>query len=191
MSLKQTILDSIELKKLILNNKHLLTEVEVVTELCTSAIKNGGKLLFCGNGGSAADAQHLAAEFTAKYYLDRPPINAEALHVNTSYITAISNDISFDFSYARLIEAKAQKGDVLIAISTSGNSKNIIEACKMAKSKSMIVVGMTGKSGGSLKDLCDHLLNVPSIDTPRIQEAHILIGHSICEIVESKLFGND
>lgn len=191
MSLKQIILDSIELKQLILNNESLLNKVETIALLCVKSIENGGKILFCGNGGSAADAQHLAAELTVKYYLDRPPINAEALHVNTSYLSAISNDISFDLAYARLVEAKAQQGDILIAISTSGNSKNIIEACKMAQSKSMIVIGLTGESGGVMKDFCDHLINVPSTDTARIQEVHILIGHGICEIVESSLFGDD
>lgn len=191
MRLKQIILDSIELKNLILNNEYLLTEIETVAAHCINTIKKGGKLLLCGNGGSAADAQHLAAEFTAKYYLNRPPIDAEALHVNTSYLTAFSNDSSYDQAFARLVEAKANHGDVLFAISTSGNSINIIEACKMAQEKNLIVIGMTGESGGIIKDHCDHLINVPSMDTPRIQEAHILIGHSICDIVESTLFGND
>jgi D-sedoheptulose 7-phosphate isomerase len=191
MRLKQIILNSIELKQLLLNNNTLLSKIETVASQCTNTVQSNGKLLFCGNGGSAADAQHLAAELSAKYYLDRPPIDAEALHVNTSYLTAISNDSSFEHAYARLVEAKAKKGDVLFAISTSGNSKNIIEACKMAKAKGLLIIGLTGESGGLMKDYCDHLINVPSTDTPRIQEVHIMIGHAICEIIESNLFGDD
>jgi len=147
-------------------------------------------VLLCGNGGSAADAQHLAAELSGKFYLDRPPLFAEALHTNVSYITAVSNDYSFEEVYARLVRGEGQAGDVLIGISTSGNSKNVIKAIEKANEISMITVGMTGASGGEMKNLCRYLINVPSTDTPRIQESHILIGHIICEIVEKELFGN-
>ncbi|MFO8068287.1 MAG: SIS domain-containing protein, partial [Bacteroidales bacterium] len=147
------------------------------------------KLLLCGNGGSAADAQHLAAEFSGRYYLDRPALNAEALHVNSSFLTAASNDFGFEKAYARMIDAIGENGDVLIAISTSGNSLNILEAINEAKERQIFVIGLTGKTGGKMKNMCDIMINVPSEDTPRIQEAHILIGHIICEMVEKELFG--
>ncbi len=152
------------------------------------AFKNGEKVLFCGNGGSAADAQHLAAEFSGRFYYDRPPLYAEALHVNTSYLTAVANDYSYDEVYARSVKAKATNGDVLIALSTSGNSKNIIRAFEVAKENNVITIALTGQTGGLIKNLSDILINVPSKDTPRIQEAHIMIGHIICEIVENEIF---
>jgi len=148
----------------------------------------GKKILFCGNGGSAADAQHLAAEFSGRFYKDRKALPAEALHCNTSYLTAVGNDYGFEFVYSRLIEGIGDAGDVLVGISTSGNSLNIINAFTVAKDKKMKVIAFTGKSGGIMKDNCDILVNVPSFDTPRIQESHILIGHIICEKVESNLF---
>ena len=153
--------------------------------------KNGNKTIFCGNGGSAADAQHLAAELSGKFYLDRPPIQAEACHVNSSFITAYSNDYDFESAYERYISAAGKKGDVLIAISTSGNSDNVIKAAKKAIDTDMLVIAMTGSDGGELKNHCLLLINVPSNDTPRIQEAHILIGHILCELVEQALFGED
>jgi D-sedoheptulose 7-phosphate isomerase len=145
-------------------------------------------VLFCGNGGSAADAQHLAAELSGRFYTDRDPLFAEALHVNTSYMTAVANDYSYDVVYERLVKAKGRKGDVLIGISTSGNSVNIIKALEYANSIGMITIGMTGETGGKMKDHCKYLINVPSKDTPRIQEVHILLGHIICEIVENSYF---
>ena len=145
-------------------------------------------MLFCGNGGSAADAQHLAAEFSGRYYFDRPPLYAEALHVNSSYITAVSNDYGYDEVYARLLRAMGTDGDVLVAMSTSGNSANVLNAIKVAREKNMLVIGMTGMEGGKMATLCDILLNVPSKDTPRIQECHMLLGHIVCEIVEKELF---
>jgi len=148
----------------------------------------GNRVYFCGNGGSAADAQHLAAEFSGRFYYDRPPLDSEALHVNTSYLTAVGNDYSFDEIYSRLIKAKGIKGDILVALSTSGNSKNIMRAIVEARRMGIFVIGFTGESGGLIKDHCDILINVPSTDTPRIQESHIMIGHIICEIVESNLF---
>jgi D-sedoheptulose 7-phosphate isomerase len=145
--------------------------------------------LFCGNGGSAADAQHLAAEFSGRFYTDREALPAEALHCNTSYITAVANDYSYDVIYSRMINGIGKPGDILIGLSTSGNSKNIVEAFKTAKTKSMITIGLTGESGGTMKHISDYLLNVPSNDTPRIQESHIMIGHIICQLVEEKYFG--
>ena len=156
----------------------------------TTAFKNGNKVLFCGNGGSAADAQHLAAEFSGRFYTDRDALPAEALHCNTSYMTAVANDYSYDVVYSRMIKGIGNPGDVLIGLSTSGNSKNIVEAFKTAKLKNMVTVGLTGDSGGMMKEMSDFLLNVPSSDTPRIQESHIMLGHIICQLVEEKYFGH-
>jgi D-sedoheptulose 7-phosphate isomerase len=153
-----------------------------------NAFKNGNKVLFCGNGGSAADAQHLAAEFSGRFYTDRDALPAEALHVNTSYLTAVANDYSYDVVYSRIIKGIGKKGDVLVGLSTSGNSGNIVKAFETAKEKGMITIGFTGATGGKMKDLSDYLLNVPSNDTPRIQESHILLGHIICQLVEEQYF---
>ena len=186
--IKQRIESSLKVKEALLQNEALLKEIEKSVEICVEALNADKKLLFAGNGGSAADAQHLAAEFSGRFYKDRTPLYAEALHVNSSYLTAVANDYSFDEVYARMIIAKGRPGDVFIGISTSGNSKNIIKANEAAKKQGMHVIGMTGESGGRMKALCDILLNMPSSDTPRIQEAHILVGHIICEFVEEKLF---
>ncbi len=184
----QSIENHIEIGKRVLGNQDILLMIEKVTEEIIKAFRNDKKVLFCGNGGSAAAAQHLAAELSGKFYLDREPLFAEALHVNSSYLTAVANDYSYDEVFARLIKGKGRCGDVLIAISTSGNSKNIIKAIKTANSIKMITVGLTGKSGGAMNDICKYLVKVPSSDTPRIQESHILIGHIICETVEKELF---
>jgi len=144
--------------------------------------------MFCGNGGSAADAQHLAAELSGRFYKDRKALPSDALHCNTSYLTAVANDYSYDVVYSRLVDGTMVGGDVLIGLSTSGNSKNIINAFKAAKEKGIITISLTGETGGKLGILSNHLINVPTTDTPRIQEAHIMIGHIICELVESKLF---
>jgi D-sedoheptulose 7-phosphate isomerase len=186
--IKQRIESSLKVKEALLQNEALLIEIEKSVETCVVALKSDKKLLFAGNGGSAADAQHLAAEFSGRFYKDRTPLYAEALHVNSSYLTAVANDYSFDEVYSRMIIAKGRPGDVFVGISTSGNSKNIIKAIEAAKKQGMHVIGMTGESGGGMKELCDILLNMPSSDTPRIQEAHILVGHIICEFVEEKLF---
>lgn len=186
--IKQRIQASINVKEKILAREDILSTIQKIADLCTSALKNGNKILFCGNGGSAADAQHLAAEFTGRFYKDRAPLFAEALHVNTSFLTAVANDYSFDEVYSRLTEAKGRPGDILFGISTSGNSNNILKAIDKAKELDMITIGFTGESGGRMKGLCDYLINVPSSDTPRIQECHILVGHIICEIVEDTLF---
>jgi D-sedoheptulose 7-phosphate isomerase len=180
---------SIAVKEDILGQPQLLATVESVAELMVRALKAGNRLYFCGNGGSAADAQHLAAEFSGRFYTDRRALPAEALHCNTSYLTAVANDYSFDVVYARLIEGIGQPGDVLVGLSTSGNSANIVRAFEMAREKGLTTVGFTGATGGLMKELSHHLLNVPSADTPRIQESHILLGHIICQLVEENYFG--
>jgi len=186
--IKEAINQSIDLKKAILEDEILLRTLQIVAVKMTNCFENGGKILFCGNGGSAADAQHLAAEFSGRFYYDRPPLYAEALHVNSSFVTAVANDYSYDEVYARMIRAMGRKGDLLVAISTSGNSGNILRAIDAALERGMIVVGMTGKTGGLMKDKCDFLLNPPSTDTPRVQESHIMIGHILCELVEAAVF---
>lgn len=190
-TIKKVIESSLEVKREILQSDALILTISKVVSEIISTYKEGGKVLLCGNGGSAADAQHIAAELSGKFYLDRPSLFAEALHTNVSYITAVSNDYSFEEVYSRLVKAEGNKGDLLIGISTSGNSKNIIKALEAANEIGMITVGMTGASGGKMKNLCRYLINIPSTDTPRIQESHILIGHIICEIVEKELFGSD
>ncbi len=186
--IEKIINSSIETKQKILKNRDIIKTIQTVSEEMVGVFKQGGKILFCGNGGSAADAQHLAAELSGRFYYDRPPLFAEALHVNTSYLTAVANDYSYEDVFSRLMKAKGKKGDMLIGISTSGNSGNIIKALKVSNEIGIITVGMTGESGGKMRNMCDYLINVPSDDTPRIQEAHILIGHILCEIVESTLF---
>lgn len=185
--IKQAIAASIEVKQNILTNAEMLQLIETVSVLIADAFEKGNKVLFCGNGGSAADAQHLAAEFTGRFYTDRNPLPAEALHVNTSFVTAVANDYSYDEIYQRAVKAHGKSGDVLIAISTSGNSKNCLLAMQEAKNRNMLVVAFTGATGGKMKEQCHYLINVPSADTPRIQEAHILIGHTICQLVEEML----
>ncbi len=186
--IKRNIQNALELKQQLLNNEQIITQIEDISNLIISCYQQGGKVLFCGNGGSAADSQHLAAELSGRYYYDRPPLFSEALHVNTSYLTAVANDYSYEQIYARLLKAMGQKGDVLIGLSTSGNSGNVIAAIKQAQQLEMHTIGFTGASGGKMKNLCDILIPIPSTDTPRIQECHMLIGHTICEIVEQGLF---
>ncbi|MGC8677475.1 MAG: D-sedoheptulose-7-phosphate isomerase [Hydrogenobaculum sp.] len=188
--IRKALKDSIEVKKSILANQDIIDTVSAVAQKMMESLKNGNKVLLCGNGGSAADAQHIAAELSGRFYFDREPLFAEALHVNTSYLTAVANDYSYEEIYSRLVKAKGRKGDVLIGISTSGNSKNVVRAIEEANSIGIITVGMTGQAGGKMKDVCQYLIAVPSNDTPRIQEAHITIGHILCEIVESELFKN-
>lgn len=186
--IKDIIRKSISVKESIINDDYLIETIKIVSGLIENCFKHGGKVLLCGNGGSAADAQHIAAEFSGRFYFDREPLFAEALHVNTSYLTAVANDYSFDEVYARLIRAMGKEYDVLIAFSTSGNSNNIIKAVETANSMNMRTVAFTGESGGKLKDIVHYLINVPSKDTPRIQESHIMIGHIICELVEKSIF---
>jgi D-sedoheptulose 7-phosphate isomerase len=187
-TIKNIIQASITVKQDILQNEAIIKNIEAVVNTIANAFANGNKVLFCGNGGSAADAQHLAAEFSGRFYKNRKALPAEALHCNTSYLTAVANDYSFDVIYSRLVDGIGQSGDVLIGLTTSGNSTNIIQAFKTAQSKNMVTVGFTGATGGKIKDISNFLFNVPSTDTPRIQESHIMIGHIICELVEAQLF---
>lgn len=186
--IKNIIRASVDVKNKILLDDKILQTVKDCVYILVTAFKNGNKVLFCGNGGSAADAQHLAAEFSGRFYTDRDALPAEALHCNTSYITAIGNDYGYDVIYSRLVKGIGNKGDVLVGLSTSGNSKNILSAFEVAKEKGMITIAFTGGSGGKLKKLADHLINVPSDDTPRIQESHIMLGHIICELTEEQVF---
>lgn len=188
MKIRNIIKESIGVKELILSDEKLISNIEKAAQIIVDCYRNKGKVLFCGNGGSAADAQHLAAELSGRFYYDRPALEAEALHVNTSYLTAVGNDYSFDQIYSRILSASGKTGDVLVGISTSGNSKNVLEAQKVAKQKGMKIISLTGESGGEMKNSTDSLINVPSKLTPRIQESHILIGHIICQIVEEELF---
>ena len=180
---------SIEVKQQILENKDILETILKVGEVLVEVYKNGNKLLIAGNGGSAADAQHIAGELVSKFYFDRPALPAIALTTDTSIITAIGNDYGYEKLFSRQIEANGVKGDVFLGISTSGNSKNIIEGLKIAKEKGVITIGLTGESGGKMKELCDYCICVPSNETPRIQESHILIGHILCSIIEEAMFG--
>ncbi len=187
-TIKRTLEDSIRLKQSVLENVDLLERVQKVAMICVEALRADKKILFCGNGGSAADAQHLAAELSGRFYYDRPPLFAEALHVNTSYLTAVGNDYGYHKTFSRLLAAKGRKGDVLIGLSTSGNSENILEAFKYARENQIITIGITGETGGKMKEFSDFLINVASKDTPRIQEAHITLGHALCEIIEREMF---
>lgn len=186
--LKSRLQSSIALKTSLLSNDTVLNTVQHIVEDIVKCYKHDGKVLWCGNGGSAADAQHLAAELSGRFYYDRPPLFSEALHVNTSYTTAVANDYSYDIIYSRLVKAMGRKGDVLIGLSTSGNSANVIEALKVANEIGMTTVAFTGETGGKMKEVAKYLVNIPSKDTPRIQECHMLLGHSICELVETQLF---
>lgn len=186
--IKSVIAESIRVKNDILNDPDMIAKCAEIAERIADAFRQDKKVLFCGNGGSAADAQHLAAEFSGRFYFDRPPLDAEALHVNSSYVTAVGNDYGYDQVFSRVLKAKGRAGDFIFGISTSGNSGNILKAFEVARERNMIIVAMTGATGGKMKDNCDYLLNVPSNDTPRIQESHIMLGHIICELVEASLF---
>lgn len=186
--IKQLIQASISVKQQLMEDDALVSVIGTVADVITNAFRDGRRVYFCGNGGSAADAQHLAAEFSGRFYTDRKALPAEALHCNTSYITAVGNDYSYDVIYARLIDGIGQPGDVLVGLSTSGNSANIIKAFEVARERGMVTVGFTGQTGGQLKALSDYLINIPSTDTPRIQESHILAGHIVCQLVEETYF---
>lgn len=186
--IRDVIEESLRLREEMYRDATLQELVARVAELWVGTLRAGGKLLFCGNGGSAADAQHLAAELSGRYYYDRPPLAAEALHVNSSYLTAVANDYSFDEVYARMVRALGKPGDVLIALSTSGRSPNILRALDAARDRGMATVGFSGRSGGEMGSRCDHLVRIPSEDTPRIQECHMLLGHILCELTERALF---
>lgn len=189
--IKSIISSSILVKQQFLQNEQLVSALNDIITATVEALKNGNRLWFCGNGGSAADAQHLAAEFTGRFYKDRKALPAEALHCNTSYLTAVANDYSYDEVYARLVDGVCHPGDILFGFSTSGNSKNICNAFEVANGKDVITVGFTGEHGGQLKAISNYLINVPSNDTPRIQEAHIMAGHIICQFAEERFFAED
>lgn len=191
VAIKKLIKASLDTKQAILENEDLVLTIDSVIKMVVPAFNNSKKVHFCGNGGSAADAQHLAAEFSGRFYKNRRALPSEALHCNTSYLTAVANDYSYDVIYSRLVDGIMEKGDVLIGLSTSGNSKNIVKAFETARAKGIITVGMTGENGGAMRELSDYLINIPSSVTPRIQEAHILVGHIICELVEAAIFFED
>ncbi|AYD48871.1 D-sedoheptulose-7-phosphate isomerase [Arachidicoccus soli] len=180
--------ESINTKQRILQDQSFLDKIEEAVKLVVNAFRTGNKVWFCGNGGSAADAQHLAAEFSGRFYINRKALPAEALHCNTSYLTAVANDYDYDVIYSRLIDGLGAKGDILIGLSTSGNSKNILKAFDTAKEMGITTIAFTGASGGKIKEQTNILFNVPNEDTPRIQECHILIGHIICQLVEAEIF---
>lgn len=186
--LKSRLQASIDLKTSLLTNDTILNTVQEIVKDMVTCYRNDGKVLWAGNGGSAADAQHLAAELSGRFYYDRPPLFSEALHVNTSYTTAVANDYSYDIIFSRLVKAMGRKGDMLIGLSTSGNSPNVIKALEVANETGMITVAFTGETGGKMNGLAKHLVNIPSKDTPRIQECHMILGHTICELVEMELF---
>ena len=185
--MRQSLKESIEVKERMLSGDILL-RLEQAVSMVTESLRKGGRIHFCGNGGSAADAQHLAAELSGRFYYDRPPLNAEALHCNTSYLTAVGNDYGYEWVFARLLRASGRAGDVLVGISTSGNSENILKAYEVCREIGIHTISFTGETGGMMKEFSDILLNVPSMDTPRIQESHIMLGHILCEQVEALLF---
>jgi D-sedoheptulose 7-phosphate isomerase len=187
--LNKIITESIDVRKALLSNQELLDQIVRACDTCTEAFRNGNKILLCGNGGSAADAQHISAELTGRFLKDRPALYAEALHVNTSALTAIANDYGYEHIFARQVEAMGRKGDILIGLTTSGKSPNVIRAMESAQQQGMVTIGMTGALVGQLDSCSDILLSMPSSDTARIQELHLLIGHILCGFIEQELFG--
>jgi D-sedoheptulose 7-phosphate isomerase len=188
--IKAQIASSIATKEALLNDEAQLTIIKQAAQMVVDAYKAGNKTLLAGNGGSAADAQHIAGEFVSRFYFDRPGLSSIALTTDTSVITAIGNDYGYEKLFSRQVQAIGSAGDVFIGISTSGNSPNIIAALVECKAKGIKTIGFTGSAGGKMVDLCDICIQVPSPETPRIQEAHILIGHIICYIVEEEIFGS-
>ncbi|PLW95011.1 MAG: phosphoheptose isomerase [Marinilabiliales bacterium] len=188
MDIKIAIKESIATKTRLIENNEVIQKIEQAVQLCIDGFNNGNKMYLCGNGGSAADAQHIAAELSGRFNYDRKPLPAEALHVNTSFLTAVANDYDYTKVYSRMVEAFGKKGDILIGISTSGNSANVVEAMKIAKDQEMLTIGLTGENGGKLAGLSDVCIQVPSNNVARIQESHILIGHILCEEIEKALF---
>jgi D-sedoheptulose 7-phosphate isomerase len=186
--IRKRIKESADLKLSLASDTAIVSVMGKITEELLSCYRAHGKVLWCGNGGSAADAQHLSAELSGRFYYDRPPLFSEALHVNTSYTTAVANDYGYDLIYSRLVQAMGRQGDVLIGLSTSGNSANVVRALEKANQLGMITVAFTGASGGELAAQAKYLVNIPSDDTPRIQECHMLLGHTLCELVEQNLF---
>lgn len=180
---------SIDVKQKLSDSQKLMDLIQEVALKCVEVYKNGNKTLIAGNGGSAADAQHIAGEFVSRFYFDRPGLASVALTTDTSIMTAIGNDYGYEKLFSRQVQANGIKGDMFIGISTSGNSANVIEALKECKEKGIITVGLTGEKGGKMAEICDFCIKVPSNETPRVQEAHILIGHIICAVVEEAIFG--
>lgn len=189
--IKQQIQKSLQVKQILLCDEENLLKIQKVCEEIIAAYKRGNKTLIAGNGGSAADAQHIAAEFVSRFNFDRPGLASIALTTDTSILTAIGNDYGYEKLFARQIEANGKKSDVFIGISTSGNSPNIIEAFKKANEKEIITVGLTSKTGGKMAQYCSICINVPSDETPHVQESHIMIGHIICGYVEKEIFKNE
>lgn len=185
----QQIIQSIEVKQAVYSDEKLINQIMDVAKASIEALKNGRKIIIAGNGGSAADAQHIACELVSKFYFDRPALSAIALTTNTSVLTAIGNDYGYEHTFARQVQGLGHAGDIFIGISTSGNSENIIKAITTSKEERITTVGLTGSTGGKMSDLCDYLICVPSDETPRIQEAHIMIGHIICSVIEESVFG--
>jgi D-sedoheptulose 7-phosphate isomerase len=188
--INKCIASSVESHTRVLKDVNLQENIEKIVKKSIAAFKSDKKMLLCGNGGSASDAQHIAAELSGRFYSDRPPLYAEALHVNSSYITAVANDYGYESTYARMVEAAGREGDVFVGISTSGNSPNVVNAMKKAKEIGMLTVGFTGRDGGKIQEICDIMIRIPSDDVPRIQEAHILVGHIICQLIEEEMFSN-
>lgn len=182
---------SIATLELLASDEHITAEVERIAKVCCAALRAGNKILFAGNGGSAADAQHLAGELVSRFNFDRPGLAAFALTTDTSVLTAIGNDYGYERVFARQLNAVGAKGDVFFAISTSGRSPSILCALQEGRSKGLVTVGMTGKLGGELPPLCDYCLRIPVSETPKIQEGHIVLGHIICGLIEQELFGGD
>ncbi len=187
-AIRRAIRASLEAKQALLEDAGLRDKMAQAAHLLYQSYRGGHKVLLCGNGGSAADAQHIAAELSGRFYFDRPPLYAEALHVNTSYLTAVANDYGYAEVFARLVEAAGRSGDALIAISTSGNSPSVLRAVHKANQLGITTIGLTGAGGGQLAAECALCIQVPATDTPRIQECHILIGHIWCELLEAWLF---
>lgn len=181
---------SVDNYKRVLNDKNIQENIEKIVMVSKKAFQEEKKMLFCGNGGSASDAQHIAAELSGRFYYNRPPLYAEALHVNSSYITAVANDFGYDETYVRMLEASGKKGDILVGLSTSGKSSNVVKALKKANDIGLTTIGFTGNNGGDMNEICDILIKIPSNDTARIQEGHILIGHIICQLIEEEMFPN-
>ncbi len=187
-NIQDNIRDSIALKNLVLNDRAILDQVVNAAEKITEALKGGHRVLFGGNGGSAADAQHLAAELSGRFNLERKALNAEAININVPFLTAVSNDYDFEYSYARYLEGAARTGDIVVLLSTSGQSANIVKAAQYASAESIYTIALTGETGGKLHDVCNLTIRIPSTNTARIQEVHMLLGHCICQMVEKNIF---
>lgn len=186
--IRANIQESVDAKTRLLSDVALITKVEEVANRCVDAYQKGKKILACGNGGSASDAMHMVGELVGRYKMERDGISAIALNANATVMTALGNDYDYDSIFAKQVRALGVEGDILFVISTSGNSKNALKACEQAKKQGIVTVALTGSTGGKLKECCDLLLNVPSDNTPRIQEMHILLIHAICGAIEKTLY---